>query len=49
MNYKSYLKVKDTPNRRMRKAQRNTIFQYNYKLRARLNREKRELNKNSDQ
>lgn len=41
MNYKSYPKVKDTPNRRARKGQRNSIFQYNYKLKARLKRELR--------
>lgn len=41
MNWKSYPKVKDTPNRRARKGLRNSVFQHNYKLRAKLNREKR--------
>jgi len=43
MNWKSYSKKKTTPSRRSRKGQRNTVFQYNYKLRSRLNREKRSL------
>lgn len=41
MNWKSYPKKKDTPSRRSRKTQRNSTFQHNYKLRARLNRERR--------
>lgn len=42
MNWKSYPKKKDTPSRKTRKSQRNTVFQHNYKLRARLNRAKRD-------
>lgn len=45
MQFKSYSKAKDTPSRRTRKGQRNTVFQYNYKLKARLNREKRAARK----
>jgi hypothetical protein len=41
MNWKSYPKEKDTPSRRTRKAARNSVFQHNYKLRAKVNREKR--------
>lgn len=41
MNWKSYPKEKDTPNRKSRKSQRNTVFIHNYKLRAKLNRERR--------
>lgn len=41
MQFKSYPKVKDTPSRRTRKGLRNSVFQYNYKMKARLNREKR--------
>jgi hypothetical protein len=43
MNWKSYPKAKDTPSRRTRKGLRNSVFQHNYKLRAKLNREKRAL------
>lgn len=41
MNWKSYAKKKDTPNRRARKSQRNSVFRHNYKMRAVLNRERR--------
>lgn len=41
MTYKPYPKAKGTPNRRARKSQRNSVFQFNYKLRAKANRERR--------
>jgi len=31
--YKAYAKVADTPNRRLRKSQRNTVFQFNRRAR----------------
>lgn len=47
MNYKSYPTKKDMPGRRSRKGQRNSVFQYNYKLRAKSNRERRAVIKGS--
>lgn len=41
MQWKSYPTKKDTPNRKSRKSQRNIVFLHNYKLRAKLNRERR--------
>lgn len=41
MNFKSYPNKKNTPNRKSRKSQRNTVFQFNKSIRAKLNREKR--------
>lgn len=41
MQWKSYPTKKDTPSRRTRKSQRNEVFRHNYKLRAKLNRERR--------
>lgn len=41
MNYRSYPKVKDTPVRRARKGLRNSVFQFNYKLKAKADRERR--------
>lgn len=41
MKYKSYGTRKATPNRRTRKAERNTTFVHNASLRAKANREKR--------
>lgn len=41
MNYRCYAKVKDTPVRRARKGLRNSVFQYNMKLRAKADRERR--------
>jgi len=41
MNYKPQPTKKTTPNRRARKGERNTVFQYNRSLRGRLNRERR--------
>lgn len=41
MNWKNYPTKKDTPNRKSRKSQRSTVFIHNYKLRAKLNRERR--------
>ncbi len=32
MNYKNYAKSKDTPSRKLRKSQRNTVFSFNRKL-----------------
>lgn len=41
MNFKSYPKAKDTASRRTRKGLRNSVFQFNYKIKARLKREQR--------
>lgn len=41
MNWKPYPTKKDTPSRKTRKSLRNSVFSYNYKMRARLNRERR--------
>ncbi len=32
MNYQSYTKSKDTPNRKNRKSARRTVFQFNRKV-----------------
>lgn len=32
MDYKAYAKSKDTPNRKLRKSQRNVTFQFNRKV-----------------
>lgn len=47
MNWKSYAKVKDTPSRRTRKGLRNSVFQFNYKMKARLKRERRAASENA--
>jgi hypothetical protein len=41
MNFKSYPNATDTPNRKRRKGERNTVFLYNKKLRNQIRREKR--------
>jgi len=48
MNFKSYPKAKDTPSRKTRKSLRNTVFSHNYKMRARLNRERRNARLNDN-
>lgn len=45
MDYKSYPTAVTMPSRKLRKSERNRVYQNNYKLRAKLRREKRSLTK----
>lgn len=48
MNFKSYPKVKDTPNRKSRKSDRGNVFKYNKMLNHNLKKQRR-LERNSNE